>query len=247
LIFKEQNYRNALVYICQFNVIQTAYNMKKLKDDWYKNSTWNGTIDSKFEDALKRARGNYNKAEYLQIQGSLLLDNAQPNIQAVGVALLSRLLEDFPQEHSSVILAQEKLGDYYLQQNNHQQAIHFFTLVTNYCIEQNSRGGTTTISDLKLAEALFKTNESINLEQAYLLVIKYPVALLKTTTQKFYYAALAARICHILQKKEEATNFANTALALPVVLKPVATNRKPSAANKQMETILKILEEISKQ
>ena len=220
--------------------------MKKIKDDWYKNSTWNGKIDSNFEDGLKRGRGNCNKAAYLQIQGCLLLDNLQANIQEVGVAILSRLLEDFPQEHSSVILAHEKLGDYYLQHNNYRQAAHFYTLVTNYCIEQNSRGGTSTMADLKLAEVLLKTNETINMEEAYIIVTKYPVALLKSTTHKFYYAALAARICHLLHKKEETIHFAKTAIAITAILSPATGRQKPTTAGKQLENTLKIMEDISK-
>ena len=80
-----------------------------IKTDWYTNKTWNGKIDSNFEDHLKRARGANNKAAFLQIQGCLLLENSQPNIQAVGLAILSRLLEDFPLEYSSILLAQEKI------------------------------------------------------------------------------------------------------------------------------------------
>jgi hypothetical protein len=220
--------------------------MKKVKEDWYKNSTWNGNIDSNFEKNLKYTRGNCNKAEYLQIQGCLLLENLQSNMQEVGIALLSRLIEDFPQEHSSIILAQEKLGDYYLVQNNFQQAVHFLTLVTKYCTEQNSRGGTSGMADLKLAEALLKTNESSNLDQAYDLVIKYPVALLNSTAQKFYYAALAARICHLLHKKGEAIDFAKSAIAIAATIKPAAAGQKPTLASKLREVTLKTLEEISK-
>jgi tetratricopeptide (TPR) repeat protein len=220
--------------------------MKKIKDEWYKNKSWNGNIDSNFEKNLKYTRGNCNKAEYLQIQGCLLLENPQSNIQEVGVALLSRLFEDFPQEHSSIILAQEKLGDYYLQQNNYQQAIYFFNLVTKYCIEQNSRGGTSTMADLELAEALLHTNDTKNAEQAYELVMQYPVALLKINSHKFYYAALAARICHLLNKKDEAMEYAKTAIEIAAILRPASPGQKATTASKLREAILISMEEITK-
>lgn len=82
-----------------------------IKTEWYINKTWNEKIDSNFEDDLKRARGAGNKAEFLQIQGCCLLEHAQTNIQEVGLAILSRLLDDFPAEYLSVIVAQEKMGD----------------------------------------------------------------------------------------------------------------------------------------
>lgn len=223
--------------------------MKKIKDDWYKNSTWNGNIDSSFEKNLKYTRGNCNKAEYLQIQGCLLLENHQSNIQEVGIALLTRLMEDFPQEHSSIILAQEKLGDYYLEQANYEQAAKYFDIITKYCIEQNSRGGTSTLADLKLAEALFNINKANNLEQAYDLVIKYPVELLRINSHKFYYAALAARICQLLNKKAEALDFAKTAIVISNTLNTTTVavaKQKPTTASKQREATIKTMEEISK-
>lgn len=94
-----------------------------IKTEWYINKTWNEKIDSNFEDHLKRARGAGNKAEFLQIQGCCLLEHAQTNIQEVGLALLSRLLDDFPAEYSSVIVAQEKMGDYYLRHAQFEKAV----------------------------------------------------------------------------------------------------------------------------
>ena len=101
------------------------------------------------------------------------------------------------------------------------------------------------MADLKLAEVLYKTNETINMEEAYIIVTKYPVALLKSTTHKFYYAALAARICHLLHKKEEAIHFAKTAIALTAILSPATGRQKPTTAGKQVLNTLKILEEIT--
>jgi len=169
--------------------------MKKASDDWYKNKTWNGSIDSRFEDGLKRTRNSSNKAEYLQVQGCYLLDSQQANIREVGINLLSRLFSDYPAEYLSILAAQEKLGDYYLQQKNIDQALHYFTMVMDHCAQQNSRTGSSGMADLKWAEAILKTNQPAKLEAAYQLVMQYPTALLKFNDAKFYYAELAAHIC----------------------------------------------------
>jgi len=216
-----------------------------IKDDWYRNRSWNGKIDSYFEDQFKRSRGAANKAEYLQVQGSILLDNPNGNIQEVGVSLLSRLFDDFASEYAGVIPAQEKLGDFYLKHKNYKQAEHYFRLVTNYCIHQNSRTGTSTMADLKLAEAILRTNQPLLLPEAYQLVINYPASLLKLNDTQFYYAELAAQVCDIMNKKNEAKEFAITAIALSKKARPLFARHKTDRAGKLSELQLRTLHEIS--
>ena len=123
--------------------------MATVKYEWYTNKTWDGKIDAKFEDNLKRSRGSSNKAEFIQIQGCLLLESTKANIQDVGVELLFRLFSDFPAEHVSIVLAQEKLADHYLKKNNFERAEHYYRNVVKYCKAQNSTGGTSGLADLK--------------------------------------------------------------------------------------------------
>ena len=214
-----------------------------IKSEWYTNRTWNGTIDSKFEKYLKHTRDNANKAEFMQIQGNLLLDNSQQNVQNVGVALLTRVIEDFRTEYTSVILAQEKLGDYYLKQLDNKQAESFYRIVTTYCKKQNSRSGTSTYTDLKLAEAILKSNDDEKLSEAYQLVTEYNVALIKLMDVKFYHAALAANICDALNKIDEAKGYAKAALAMPKVIKP-SFKEKSILSSKIIGRQLRTLEEI---
>jgi tetratricopeptide (TPR) repeat protein len=202
--------------------------MRAAKDDWYQNKTWNGRIDSLFEDGLKRTRNGGNKAEYLKVQGCILLNSPQANIREVGIALLTRLFTDFPSEYYSVLPAQEKLGDYYLSQKNYQQAASYFMIVTDHCSKQNSRTGTSNMADLKWAETIVKIKQSDKMEAAYQLVIDYPAALLKTNDSKLYYVELAAHICDRLNKKEEAAAFAKTAIELRKLTKPSTQKSKPT-------------------
>lgn len=214
-----------------------------IKSEWYTNRTWNGNIDSKFEKYFKHTRDAANKAAYLQIQGALLLDNNQQNVQNVGVALLTRAIEDFPAEHTSVILAQEKLGDFYLAQHNYALAETFFRTVTEYCKSQNSIGTTSGIAELKLAETILHLDQPAKLEEAYQLVMCYPVATLKLMDVKFYYTSLAAQVCDATNKPAEAKEFATAALKLPKLVKP-GVNKTKTAAQKttgrQLRTLLEI-------
>lgn len=218
--------------------------MATVKYEWYTNKTWDGKIDAKFEDNLKRSRGNINKAEFIQIQGCLLLESTKLNIQDVGVELLFRLFSDFPAEHVSIILAQEKLGDHYLKQNNFERAEHYFRIVVKYCKIQNSTGGTSGLADLKLAETIVKSQQVEKLEEAYQYVIQYPFANFKFNNNKFYYAELAAHVCDLLDKKEEAKAFAKTAIQLSAEVRHPLNRYRSSKENKDLVKQLRTLTEI---
>lgn len=168
--------------------------MKKQTDSWYKNKTWNGDIDSRFEKQLRYIRNETHKAEYLQVQGSLLLLNSSEKIQDVGLVLLGRLQEDHPTAYCQNLAAQEKLGDYFFKKKQYEKAAAYFKMVTVYCMQQQSRTNTSTMADLKWAKALYKTNDAAALPKAAELLQLFPVALLKTPEQKKFYDQLQLQI-----------------------------------------------------
>ena len=219
-----------------------------VKDEWYKNKTWNGKIDSNFEDQLKRTRNPANKAEYLQIQGCCLLENGLENIQEVGIEILHRLFSDFSSAYSSVIPGQEQLAAYYLRKKNYERAIHFFKLVVKYCTQQNSRSGTSTMADLKLAETILRSQLPDQLEEAYQYLINYPVMLLKTNDTKLYYAELGAQICDTMNKKQEAKEFAIKAIVLSKTAKHlfIRYNQDGQQPTLQFRTLHEISESVEK-
>jgi hypothetical protein len=174
--------------------------MKLKKDDWFKNKTWTGNIDSNFEDGLKRTRASNSKAEFLQIQGCILLNNNQRKIQEVGIALLNRLFEDFQAEHPFIILAQEKLGDYFLKLKDYTKAAYYFKLVNDDCMQRKSRSGTSEMVDLKLADALLKNDNPVNLKEAYQLITEYPLSLFKLNENRKYHALLLAEVSEEMNK-----------------------------------------------
>lgn len=193
---------------------------KKISDSWYKNKTWNGDIDSRFERQLRYTRNELHKASYLQVQGCLLLDNAAANIQEVGQVLLDRLFEGFPRAFDQRLQAQEKLGDYFFGKQEYEKAADYFKQVTEYSAEQQSRTHTSGKADLKWAASLYKLNNSTRLEKAAELVAAYPEKLLQTPVQQFYHAELGALIAAAMQNDELAKSYAANALKIHTLLKP---------------------------
>ena len=219
--------------------------MKKPTTTWYKNKTWNGDIDERFEKQLRYTRNPIHKAEYLLVQGCLLLENPNQNIQEVGQVLLSRLLEDLPSQHSPVLTAQEKLGDYFFGKQQYEKAAEYYKIVVDYCVQQQSRTNTSMITDLKWAEAILHLNLVEQFEKAFELVVHYPVALLKTAEQKFYHAELGALLSDRMYKKTEAIEFAGAAIEYAALIKPPAGPGKNKVGSSSMELRLKKMLELA--
>ncbi len=194
--------------------------MKKISDAWYKNKTWNGDIDTRFEKQLRYTRNAINRARFLQVQGGMLLDNPADNIQEVGEVILGRLFEDHPTEYCSVLIAQEKLGDYFYRKQQFAKAAGYYKIVMEYCVQQQSRTNTSLFTDLKWARTQLHLNLVEQFEKAYELVLHYPPALLKTAAQKFYHAELGALLCERMYKKTEMLSYANAAIEQAAAIKP---------------------------
>jgi hypothetical protein len=213
-------------------------------DDWYRQTTWDDEIEADFEARLKRSRGAFNKAQYLRIQASYLLDSSDKKNQSVGLTLMERLIKDFPTEEFSVIFGQEQLGGFYLGNKAYKEAEDFFRVVTDYYRNKKSRSGTSALADLKLAETILRSNQMEKFEEAYQLVIDYPVSELTFNDNKFYYAELRTQICDAMNKKAEAKEFAKTAIELSKITKPQFSRHKTVGLVKVSERQLRTLEQI---
>ena len=213
-------------------------------DDWYRNKSWDNEIEADFETRLKRSRGAYNKAQYLRIQASYFLKSLDTKNQLVGLNLMERLIKDYPTEEFSVIFGQEQLGDFYFDKKDYEKAEHFFRVVTNYYQDKLSRGGTSFLADLKLAETILRSNQTDKFEEAYQLVIDYPISELTLNDSKFYYAELRTQLCDTMNKKEEAKKFAKTAIELSAITKPQFSRHKTVGLVNVSERQLRTLEQI---
>ena len=72
-------------------------------DYWYRRKTWTENDRFEFQKLLKRSRGDFNKAQYLRIQASVL---ATSGLTSPAIDLLDQLFSSFP--HASQ-LAQARL------------------------------------------------------------------------------------------------------------------------------------------
>lgn len=213
-------------------------------DDWYRNKTWCNEVETNFEARLKRSRGAFNKAQYLRIQASYLLDSLDTENQLIGVNLVERLIKDYPTEEFSVIFGQEQLGDFYFDKKDYKEAEHFFRIVTNYYSIKKSRSGTSALADLKLAKTILISNQTDKFGEAYQIVIDYPISELTFNDSKFYYAELRAQLCSALNKKTEAKEFAKTAIELSEIATPQFSRHKTVGIIKTLDGQLKTLEQI---
>lgn len=189
-------------------------------DDWYRNKNWEDTVEDEFEARLKRSRGEFNKAQYLRIQASLLLDSSNKNNQLVGLRLMNRMITDFPSEEFSVIFGIEQLGDYSFKTSVYDKAEHYFRIVTDHYKNKNSRSGTSAKADLKLAKTILNSSQSSKFNEAYKLCKDYPLDELTFNYDKFYYADLLAQLCDKLNKTDEAKKYAKIALEISKITEP---------------------------
>jgi len=213
-------------------------------DDWYRNTTWDDKIEADFEARLKRSRGAFNKAQYLRIQASYLLDSSDTTTQKIGVSQMERLINDFPTEEFSTIFGHEQLGDYYFKIGDFETAEKHFYIVTKHYKNKKSRSGTSAIADLKLAETYLTANKVDKFEEAYKICKKYPKSELTFNSEKFYYAELAAHICDKLNKREEAKEFAKVAIEISKISEPQFYRHKTVGLVKATDQQLRTLEQI---
>lgn len=86
------------------------------REDWYRNTSWSNEIETAFREKLNRSRHLFHKAQYLRIQGYILLSSEDISYQEVGISLLNELLNEYP-DNKDVIFskfdAYVDLGDYY--------------------------------------------------------------------------------------------------------------------------------------
>jgi len=213
-------------------------------DIWYINKIWNSEIEANFEARLKRSRGSFHKAQYLRIQATCLLDSVEKTTQLIGISLMERLIVEFPTEEFSTIFGHEQLGDYYLKAGDFDKAERYFRVVVDYYETKKSRSGTSGKADLKLAETFLTEGKSVKLQEAYSICMNYPKSQLTFNSDIFYYAELTAHICDKLKKKEEAKEFAKSAIEISKITEPQFYRHKTVGLVNATERQLKTLEQI---
>lgn len=62
--------------------------------EWYRSSRWSDGVAAEFERRLRQARA-YNRAQYVRIQGTHLLQQDDAGTRAVGRALMRRVIDEY--------------------------------------------------------------------------------------------------------------------------------------------------------
>jgi tetratricopeptide (TPR) repeat protein len=221
------------------------------KEDWYRNTDWNDKIESEFESRLKRSRGNYHKAQYLRIQASYLLNSEINNLQEKGIEFMERVIMDYPDEKFSTIHGNEQLGDFYLKNESFEKAEEYFRIVTEHYYAE-TRSGTTGLADLKLCETILKSKQSDKFLEAYRIAtdkFNETGGSLMMNSDKFYFANLMANLCFEIGEKDEASEFAKSALELSKISEPQFNRHKTvgliTAEKEELKRLKNIMEKKS--
>lgn len=184
--------------------------------EWYLGDNWDEETQQIFEQKLKRARGTYNKAQYLRIKGSSLLKSKDYSKKAAGSGLLKRVIIEYPNEISNVMFAYEQLGDFYFNERKYEEAeLNYRQSISFY--NKNGRSGTSGIGDIKLAETIVKTEQSDKFSEMYHLLVdefKKNGGSLTLNDDIFRYYSVLAKLSNGLRKKDEAKEYAQKALQL---------------------------------
>ncbi|MGH7352381.1 MAG: tetratricopeptide repeat protein [Candidatus Methylomirabilales bacterium] len=68
-----------------------------MASEWYRRTTWTKDDQADFEARLARAR-KQNRAQYLRIQASHLMEAANPALTSAALELLNRMLAEYPSD-----------------------------------------------------------------------------------------------------------------------------------------------------
>ena len=188
--------------------------------EWFRNIEWNKEIEDAFDLKLKRARGDYSKAQYLRIQASYLLDSEIYG--EVGVVLMKRLINDYPNELFSVIFGHEQLGDFYFKAKQFDLSEQEYTHVVKY-YHNNTRSGTSGMADIKLADLILTTQQIEKYDFAYKLITRDFInskGELGLNDDRYYYALIRALLSYRLKMIKDAKEYATLALDLSNITEP---------------------------
>ena len=68
-----------------------------MANEWFRRTAWTKNDQAEFEARLARAR-KQNRAQYLRIQASHLMEAANPKLTSAALELLNRMLAEYPSD-----------------------------------------------------------------------------------------------------------------------------------------------------
>lgn len=186
--------------------------------DWFRSAAWDDEVATAFERRLQRARP-WNRAQYLRIQATDLLESADPATREAGRRLLHRLVGEYPDNELEVNCAWEQLAESLMHDGQTEEAEHAFRRALALIAKSPlGRSGTSGVTELLLAELLLATRDSSGLGEAgqLLLTIRPEVERLTLLRNVVYrYLLASARLTH-RAGNVDASELAKQALAVAV-------------------------------
>jgi hypothetical protein len=184
--------------------------------DWFRSSSWDADIAERFEARLRRARAA-NRAQYVRIQASHLLESPDASTREAGRALLRRVINDHPDDELETKFACEQLGDSLAREGRLDEAEGALR-ETLRRIQASPTGasGTSGTTELRLAEVLIARGDATSIDDAGQLLaaveseVRIQAALMRDVLYRFFLAC--ARVAYAQRAPEAAAELARAAL-----------------------------------
>jgi tetratricopeptide (TPR) repeat protein len=171
-------------------------------DDWFRSPAWDADAQADFERRLARARG-HSRPQYVRIKGLALADAGEVHAARV---LWERVLDSDGYEFEKAA-AREHLADSYAAEDP-ERAIQLFRTIVD------SRSGTTSTKQIKLAELLLDRGTHDDLSEANGLLSEWVHSSLPFPAAKFRWNLAVIRLSEASKDREAIRDAAHRALDL---------------------------------
>lgn len=147
--------------------------MVKRGTEWYRDTTFDVQAEVEFRKRLLRAKSNFNRAQYMRVQGITLLDSPDASIQEKGIKLIKEMIDKYPREEVNIMFGHLALGDYYTKINQYAKAIQHYEIVYEFNNRNASPQSTYGTPELNIAETAVKSKDPglMEIGRRYLLLI----------------------------------------------------------------------------
>jgi hypothetical protein len=183
--------------------------------DWFRSSSWDADIAERFEARNRRARAS-NRAQYVRIQASHLLESPDASTREAGRTLLRKVIDDHPDDDLQTKFAAEQLGDSLAREGRLGEAESAGDVATDPgqpdCGVRNH--GHNRASSCRGPDRPWRRHTSIDDAGQLLAVVEPEVGtqatLMRDVLYRFFLAC--ARVAHAQRAPEAAAELARAAL-----------------------------------
>ena len=99
--------------------------------DWYRRKSWSKTDEEEFFAKLSRARKD-GRAQYLKVQAIELVDTKKPKLLKVAKELLSKVLNEYPDDNFNKGSVYHTFGNIFQLENNTEKALEYFKKAVDF-------------------------------------------------------------------------------------------------------------------